>query len=384
MKQEEILLLEGFRFIDRLGKADSKLCRDVEEPTSIPAAVESLDNDITPISSSEVGSCFVRSKAVPAELRSYYPCECDLSLAESKNIKKEFERLNNDLLTSLKNNRKKKYNVPKVARDSIGRLKRLVKDKVIDIRKVDKGQVILITDYHQRLLTEERNISLIAELCPDQVSNWEQNKDFAEEKMKSLFFDGFVSKSELTAVTGLIAGGVDGCRRNKDGSMKFTQVVSQKELFCQQSTPYVYPLYKAHKLPKEILLQVDPGEVHQVIPSRLVVGMGNCQLSRVQKWLESFLTPLSKLYGKFEFIKDSNDFLLKLETIKSIASTESWDMKNMLLFTVDVKVLYPSVQIQDVSTSLQHCFENFTDWSEGVRSTLVDLIIYTLKNQQIK
>ena len=33
------------------------------------------------------------------------------------------------------------------------------------------------------------------------------------------------------------------------------------------------------------------------IPFRLVVGMGACQLGRVQVWLEHFLSPLAKSYG---------------------------------------------------------------------------------------
>ena len=106
-----------------------------------------------------------------------------------------------------------------------------------------------------------------------------------------------------------------------------------------------------YKVPLNFLLQVKPDEVKNNVPSRLVVGMSNCHMSRVQRWLENFLTPLSKLYGDFEFIKDSTDFLLKLETMKSVAIEECWEMKNMIIFTIDVKALYPSVKIKDVEKS---------------------------------
>ena len=159
-------------------------------------------------------------------------------------------------------------------------------------------------------------------------------------------------------VTGLLAGGVDGKRINvKYGSLKFTQKIAQKELFAKQRAPYVYPLLKAHKIPMKSLLDVKPDEVYKTIPSRLVVGMQNCQMSRVQRWLENILTPLSKLYGKFEFIQDSNDFLLKLETIKSIAKDEKWNWQTMTLFTIDVKAVYPSVKLDYVKTALKHCFD---------------------------
>ena len=108
-------------------------------------------------------------------------------------------------------------------------------------------------------------------------TNWEENKLFVEDSMKNLYCKQFVSRDELAAVTGLLAGGRHGKLKNKDGSCKLTHIVSQKEIFAQQRTPYVYPLFKAHKLPLKDILQSKPEEVHKIIPSRLVVGMTNCQ-----------------------------------------------------------------------------------------------------------
>ena len=385
-KEEESLVLEGFRFIDRLGKADKRLSRnDRIDPLqdlddTYPESSPTLES--TPLESTNL---FTKTEVIPPELRSFLPCEPDLCLPESKIIKKDFEKLNNNLLTSLKSKqRKKRFNLPKMARESLIRLKKLVHEKVIDIRKVDKGQVILIIDYAQRILAEAENISKIARLCPNQESNWKENKDYAEEKMIALYSKGFVSKRELTAVCGLIAGGMDGKKRKKDGSLKYTQVISQKELYAEQPTPYVYPLFKAHKVPKNVLLNTAPDLVAKEIPSRLVVGMKNCQLSRVQKWLESILNPISKIYGRFEYIKDSFDFLKKIENVKSVAVEECWDWENLILFTVDVKALYPSVQIDDVALSLKHCLAKCTEWGHNIISILVDLICYTLKNQQIR
>ena len=59
------------------------------------------------------------------------------------------------------------------------------------------------------------------------------------------------------------------------------------------------------------------------IPARLVIGMSVCQMSRVQAWIESFLTPLSKLYGKFEYTKDSTDILIDFENANETAMTSS-------------------------------------------------------------
>ena len=72
----------------------------------------------------------------------------------------------------------------------------------------------------------------------------------------------------------------------------------------------------------------------------MVVGMKSCQLSRLQAWLEGFLTPLSRNYGKFEFILDSNEALYEIEEVKLKASGENWDWDNILIFTFDVITIY--------------------------------------------
>ena len=59
-------------------------------------------------------------------------------------------------------------------RDAIHHLKELVRKQVIDIRKVDKGKVILIINYVQRKKAEELNVSEIAKLSNIQSFNWEE------------------------------------------------------------------------------------------------------------------------------------------------------------------------------------------------------------------
>ena len=64
--------------------------------------------------------------------------------------------------------------------------------RVINIRKVDKGDLILIIDFEQRKIIEEMNITKIAELCPNQSSNWEENRRFVDHKMTELYELDFV------------------------------------------------------------------------------------------------------------------------------------------------------------------------------------------------
>ena len=140
--------------------------------------------------------------------------------------------------------------------------------------------------YTERIKAEAKSINKIAELVPDQRLNWKDNREFVETMMKKLYLVNFITRQELTAVTGLLPGGVSGTLLNQDGSLKFTRIKENNELFAKQSTPYVYPLFKLHKVPIERIIHLQPSEVAETIPSRLVVGMSNCQLTRVQCWLE--------------------------------------------------------------------------------------------------
>ena len=92
---------------------------------------------------------------------------------------------------------------------------------------------------------------------------------------------------------------------------------------------------------------------------------------------------MSKLYGISEYIKDKTDFLVHLEDVKGKAINEDWDWDNMVLFSVDIKALYPSVKFEYLELALRHCFNKRTDWANTVVNLLIEIIMYTLKNQQI-
>jgi len=96
---------------------------------------------------------------------------------------------------------------------------------------------------------------------------------------------------------------------------------------------------------------VKPNEVVEKIPSRLVVGMGNCQMTRVQAWLEHFLTPLSQEFGFYEYTKDSSSILQEISGLNKKIDGEHYDINGMLLFSVDVKALYPSIKFCHLRTA---------------------------------
>lgn len=111
-------------------------------------------------------------------------------------------------------------------------LQKMVREKKVDIRKVDKGDMILVIVFEQRKKIEEKNIEKIAALCDKQESNWLENK-FVEEKMRQFFEMKFIERKELTAVTGLLPGGVKGNLKNRDGSVKYTRAIDANEFFAK-------------------------------------------------------------------------------------------------------------------------------------------------------
>ena len=76
--------------------------------------------------------------------------------------------------------KRKVFILPKKVQIALKELKTLVKDKKIDIRKVDKGQLILVIDYTEGKKIEGKNINDVAELCQEQKSNWANNREFVE------------------------------------------------------------------------------------------------------------------------------------------------------------------------------------------------------------
>jgi hypothetical protein len=389
-----MLIVEGLRVTDRIRKLDYQLMNPRNEPEQSEGGFSreeleeifnnSNDESFHGFTPEETPSPFTRPKHIPDFLRYSQPTEGTLQHPTTKKIQKEFDEFSNQLINKALKTKRKTFNLPKNIRDAIKKLKTLVNTRQIDIRKVDKGQTILIIDYTERKKIEEMNISKIASICADQSSNWQENRRFVEEKMKALFNLKFVSREELAAVTGVLAGGANGKLTTETGETKFTRALDSNELFSEQRTPYVYPLLKAHKLSLDEIKQVKPDEVHEKIPARLVVGMSSCQLSRIQSWLEGFLTPLSKKFGLFEYTKDTSSILENIQSINRDADINKWNLKKSMLFSIDVKALYPSVKLVHLKTALVYCFEKCTDWSQAVITILVEIIMYTLENQQIK
>ena len=90
------------------------------------------------------------------------------------------------------------------------------------------------------------------------------------------------------------------------------------------------------------------------------------------------------MYGAFEFIKDSADMLRHLEEKKTLLNNDNVNWDEVVVFTIDVKALYPSVKFPYLFDSLKDCFKKCTKWSNRQIVILLEIIFYTLQHQQLK
>ena len=101
--------------------------------------------------------------------------------------------------------------------------------------------------------------------------------------------------------------------------------------------------------------------------------------------MQSFLTPLAKQYGDFEYIKDSTDMLKHIEIVKeNLQNRNDININDTILYTIDVKALYPSVKFPYLFDALRDCFKQCTTWTNHQITLILELIFYTLQNQQIQ
>ena len=113
--------------------------------------------------------------------------------------------------------------------------------------------------------------------------------------------------------------------------------------FACSSSAYAYPLFKAHKLQLDHLLNAQITD----ILVRLLQSTGHIPTSRFTAIIEYILHPIAMKYrqdGINEYCRDSTHFLLKLDQWKSNNLGIQNKLINEYLFIVaDVIALYPNI-----------------------------------------
>ena len=213
-------------------------------------------------------------------------------------------------------------------------LRSLAVDKSITIKPADKGGAILIMDTIDYILEADRQLS--------QESTY-QKLDCDPTPL----YQARVEERVQTMV------------ENKEITKKVAKsLISQKP-----RTPQIYFLPKIHK-------NVDPP------PGRPICSANGCPTERISSMVDLFLKPL--VQKSDSYVKDTTDFIKKVENIKNISS-------ETIIGTLDVTSLYTNIPndegIEVISETLKRERKGEVN---PKNESLVDLLEMVLKNNNFQ
>ena len=137
--------------------------------------------------------------------------------------------------------------------------------------------------------------------------------------------------------------------------------------------PYIYPLFKIHKLNMEQI------EAKVIPPTRMVTSGVGGPTYRLGVFLDNLLKPVVERYCQNELIKDSTSFLRELKSIEE--SGRSRQFKSV--GTLDVDALYPSIRLDIALQALTHALVFATNYSSDQIDMIIDFAELCIKNSVI-
>ena len=219
------------------------------------------------------------------------------------------------------------------------------------VTKADKGGATLImnrTDVQaaiEKELFNTNKFEILERNAKDQLS-------YVKEEVKSLtiFLEQkkYISNNDKTLITGL----------TENNRPKLAPEY-------QPESPYLYPLFKIHKL--------TPPEINEkkIPPSRLVHASKYGPLYRMEKWTSPYLSTISKKYCGSEFVLDTGNVIRNLELLNQ---QEVLKHDNVYLFTMDVEALYPSINPQLALEAIQNALSNDTETEKKTKLAIDQFI----------
>jgi len=133
----------------------------------------------------------------------------------------------------------------------------------------------------------------------------------------------------------------------------------------KSQSPYVYPLFKVHKLSEEDIKD------KKIPPTRLVHASKFGPLYRLEKWVSPILTKVSRSYCQDEFLLDTDDLLTQVKEYNTALDQLPYsEREDYLLFTLDVEALYPSIRKDLALLSLQEALEEDRSTDEATKEAV--------------
>jgi hypothetical protein len=141
----------------------------------------------------------------------------------------------------------------------------------------------------------------------------------------------------------------------------------------KSSPPYMYPLYKIHKLNREQI------EQKLVPPARMVTASVNGPTYRVGIFLDAILKPVAEQYCLGELVRDSTEFLKYIDTLNGSTPLP----KTTKLVALDVDALYPNIQIELALEAITDALNVSSNFNDDQKEMIVQLASYSLRNSVV-
>ena len=240
-------------------------------------------------------------------------------------------------------------------------LRKMCKEKKIFISKADKGGATLILNYEDVVATVEKDIfneELYEKADFDMMLTTPLK---VQELVLEQVDKGHLSSKQCTMITGL----------NENRNMK-------RSADYVPEPPGVYPLYKLHSMTPQQLTE-------KVVPKhRLVSSVKFGPLYRLDKFVSPYLTTLSQEYCAREYILDTSEFLKSVDRFNSecaVTVSANSPNKDYLLFTIDVKALYPSIDPTLAQRALEDALQKNTSFADSEKEMIHVFTTFILFNQ---
>ena len=141
--------------------------------------------------------------------------------------------------------------------------------------------------------------------------------------------------------------------------------------------PYAYPLYKIHSLSSDEIKE------RKIPPFQLVYAMKHGPLSRLEKWLCPYLTPLSQEYCEDEYLLDTQNLIDQINDINMNDKLNEEHSDNWHLFSIYVKSLYRRISPDLAITALQDTLGKCMGMDENLKFSITEMVTFCLSNSFI-
>ena len=235
--------------------------------------------------------------------------------------------------------------------------KKVVKERRLYITKADKGGAILILDAEivQKIVLETlQNEDKYTKLNKDPRDNIKKELKKMVNKYNG---EGLLANEVKFAITG---------QTEKGG-------FSHNHEFCV-SAPYIYPLFKIHKLTEKMIKD------KTIPPTRMVTSGIGGPTYRLGVFLNYVLKPIVEDYCKGELLRDTTDFVCEIDKMNKSGAFRTC----CAIGTLDVDALYPNIKRKLALKAVRHALDKKSTYNSQAIDMIIELLKFCLNNSIIQ